>query len=78
MAWNFTQGSIFSGSVSGSGVYQGVLKATLKGPELLTGGNFGLEASLPAFVLCTTVGATMVIMAVRRGRVVPPKWKRRD
>lgn len=77
MAWNFTQGTIFSGSVSGNGVSQGVLKATLDGPELLTGGSFGLEASLPAFVLCTATGVILVIMAVRRGHIVPPRWKRR-
>ena len=77
MAWNFTQGTIFSGSVSGNGVSPGVLKATLDGPELLTGGSFGLEASLPAFVLCTATGVILVIMAVRRGHIVPPKWKRR-
>jgi len=32
-----------------------------------------LEASLPAFVLCTATGVIMVMMAVRRGHIVPPK-----
>ena len=62
---------------AGNGVSQGVLDATLEGPGLLTGGSFGLEASLPAFVLCTATGVILVVMAVRRGHIVPPKWKRR-
>jgi hypothetical protein len=28
-------------------------------------------------VLCTATGVIMVMMAVRRGHIVPPKWKRR-
>jgi len=43
-SWNFTQ-SFFGVAVSGYDI-QGVLKATLNGPDLLSGGAFGVEASV--------------------------------
>lgn len=78
MAWNYTQSAVFSGIVSGSDSTPGLVKATIAGPDLLTGGSFGLESSLVAFVLCTTTGVVMLAMAVRRGRIRLPMWKRTD
>lgn len=78
MAWNYTQSAVFSGIVSGSDSAPGLVKATIAGPDLLTGGSFGLESSLVAFVLCTTTGVVMLAMAVRRGRIRLPMWKRTD
>lgn len=77
VAWNYTQSAVFSGIVSGSDSASGLLKSVIDGPALLTGGQFGLEASLVAFLLCTTTGVILVVMAVRRGNIVPPSWKRR-
>ena len=51
-AWNFTQGAIWDIPVSGLPV-RGLVEAELKGPPLLTGNNFGLEASLIAIVIAT-------------------------
>lgn len=76
VAWNYTQSAIFSGIVSGNEASQGLIRSTIKGPDLLTGGNFGVESSVVALVLCTTTGLVLVVMAVRRGMVVPPIWKR--
>jgi membrane protease YdiL (CAAX protease family) len=75
-AWNFTQSGIFSGIVSGSDSAPGLIKDTIEGPALLTGGQFGLEASVIAALFCTTTGVILLIMAVRRGHVVQPFWKR--
>lgn len=75
-AWNYTQSAIFSGIVSGNEASQGLIRSAVQGPELLTGGKFGLESSVLALVLCTTTGIVMLVMAVRRGRIVPPIWKR--
>ena len=44
-AWNFTQGEIFDVPVSGLSEH-GLLNAKLSGPALLSGGSFGLEASV--------------------------------
>lgn len=76
MAWNYTQSGIFSGIVSGGEADPGLIKAAISGPAMLTGGSFGLESSLIAFVLCTATGVTMLVMAKRRGHVIPPVWRR--
>ena len=76
MAWNYTQSAIFSGIVSGTGAQQGLIRASIDGPAWLTGGDFGVESSVLALGLCTTTGVVMLVMAVRRGRIVPPAWVR--
>ena len=74
-AWNFTQGGIFSVAVSG-GKTDGLLVATLSGPSWLSGGEFGAEASVIAILLCTALGAYLLVLAARRGNFVAPFWKR--
>ncbi len=76
LSWNYVQAGVFSGAVSGTGPRTGLIDATIEGPLLLTGGSFGLESSLIAFLLCTAAGVTMLLMAIRRGRLVPPPWQR--
>ncbi len=76
MAWNYTENAIFSSVVSGSINDPGLIRSTIEGPDLLTGGSFGLESSVFALVLCTTAGVIMMIIAARRGHIVPPPWKR--
>lgn len=76
MAWNYTQSAIFSGIVSGNAPQEGLIRSTVNGPDWLTGGSFGVEASVTALVLCTATGVVMLVMAVKRGRVVPPRWRR--
>lgn len=76
MAWNFTQAGIFSGSVSGAFDQPGLFKAVIAGPPLLTGGSFGMEASVVALVLCTVAGLVVLFVAIRRGNMVPPFWHR--
>ena len=69
-AWNFTQGGIFSAAVSG-GATTGLLQARFVGPQWLTGGAFGAEASVVAVVLCGAAGVLLLIAARRRGHVIP-------
>lgn len=76
MAWNYTQSAIFSGIVSGGVAEPGLIRSNITGPNVLTGGSFGLESSVIAFALCTATGIVLLIMAVRRGQIVPPFWKR--
>ena len=51
-AWNFTQGGIFGAAVSGQ-TSSGIFSSVLQGPALLTGGDFGAEASVVAMVVCS-------------------------
>jgi hypothetical protein len=67
---------IFSGIVSGNDAQQGLIRSTMKGPDWLTGGSFGVESSVLALIVCTTTGIVMLSMAAKRGKIVPPIWKR--
>ncbi len=50
-AWNFTQGNIFGFEVSGKDLGVSLLNPTVSGPDWLTGGAFGAEASvIPVFL----------------------------
>jgi membrane protease YdiL (CAAX protease family) len=75
MAWNFTQGGVWGVSVSGMEM-QGLLFNTMQGPPLLTGGAFGAEASLPAILVCTSLGLWVLWRAHRKGRFVAASWHR--
>jgi len=74
-AWNFTQGWVFGLPVSGI-EKSGLVEGRLSGPDLLTGGAFGLEASLVAVIMATLAGLTLLYLAARRGRIVAPMWVR--
>ena len=76
-AWNFTQGFIFDVPVSGNDMH-GLVQAKLSGPVLLSGGSFGLEASMIGVVLSIPLGACMIYLAARNGRIVQPMWVRRS
>jgi uncharacterized protein len=76
MAWNYTQSAIFSGIVSGNAPQQGLIRSTMQGPDWLTGGNFGVESSVLALTVCTATGIVLLVMAVKRGNIVLPVWKR--
>ena len=76
VAWNYVQSAIFSGIVSGAVAEPGLIRNTLTGPDLLTGGSFGMERSVIALILCTTAGMILLLIAKRRGRILPPPWRR--
>lgn len=78
MAWNYTQSAVFSGIVSGNAPAPGLIRPIIQGPDLLTGGQFGIEASLTAFGLCTATGIVLLVMAVRRGNIEPLPWQRAE
>lgn len=76
-AWNFTEAFVFDVPVSGIDV-DGLVVAQLSGPTLLSGGAFGLEASILAVLLCSLVALAFLAGAVRDGKVVRPFWRRRE
>lgn len=76
MSWNYTQSAVFSGIVSGGVTDPGLIRDTIEGPDLLTGGSFGLESSVIALALCTTTGLVLLTLALRRGHILPPPWRR--
>jgi len=75
-AWNLTQGLIYGIPVSGTSE-QGWLQSSRTGPDWLSGGAFGAEASVVALVVCTSVSGVLLLIALRRGSIVRPRWSRR-
>lgn len=76
MLWNYLQSAVFASVVSGGDSDPGLFKSVFEGPDLLTGGGFGVESSIFALILCTVTGIVMVAMAYRRGHMLPPSWSR--
>lgn len=66
IGWNFTQGNILGFGVSGTTDAKGLLTPVFHAkPEWLTGGAFGLEASLPCVIVCL---AAIVALLMWKGR----------
>jgi uncharacterized protein len=76
MAWNFTQGMIWGVPVSGTSD-PGWLVSVRTGPDWLSGGAFGAEASVVAIVVCSAFTAALLVVALRRHSIVPPWFVRR-
>jgi len=65
-AWNFTQGNICGVPVSGSPTGARIFVPTLDGPEILTGGRFGLEASIVTVILGFSVSAILLAIYYKK------------
>jgi uncharacterized protein len=68
-AWNTSVG-LLGIPVSGHQA-AGVLVARPTGPDLVTGGGFGLEASIVPVIVSLVLAVPMLIAARRRGNLVP-------
>lgn len=68
-AWNFVSDGLFSLPTSGHPA-RGLLQGQLSGPEWLTGGAYGLEASVLTLVLWSLAAALLLRHALRTGRFV--------
>lgn len=73
--WNAAQGAIFSAAISGR-AQQGLFQAEFSGPDWLTGGQFGPEASVVSVLVCTACALLVLRRCVAPGRIVPPSWQR--
>ncbi|MGW6496886.1 CPBP family intramembrane glutamic endopeptidase [Nonomuraea angiospora] len=74
-AWNATEG-LLGIPVSGH-VSPGLLTAEVSGPALLTGGEFGLEASIVPVLLSLLLAVPMLLRAHRRGGLLPARRRGR-
>ncbi|MDM4719566.1 CPBP family intramembrane metalloprotease [Micromonospora sp. WMMA1363] len=70
-AWNTTQ-QLLGIPVSGRAA-NGLLTADVTGPDLLTGGTFGLDASIVSVVIGLLLAAPMLVLAHRRGALTSPR-----
>ncbi|HVT58635.1 MAG TPA: type II CAAX endopeptidase family protein [Thermoanaerobaculia bacterium] len=74
---NLTEGAVLGLAVSGAQA-RGLLRSQLTGPAYLTGGAFGLEASMIVPALGVGMAAVFLVMAAHRGQIRPPRWRRRE
>jgi uncharacterized protein len=75
-AWNFTQGTVYGIPVSGIHA-DGWLVSQRTGPDWLSGGAFGAEASVLMLSLCLLCTVALMVLAWRRGSIVRPSWYRK-
>jgi hypothetical protein len=68
--WDVADSALFGSSGSGTN-FAGILHTAITGPQILTGGVFGPEASIVAIAVCVAAAAAFGIVAFRRGH-----WKR--
>lgn len=69
-AWNFVSDGLFSLPTSGHPA-RGLLQGRLAGPEWLTGGAYGLEASVVTFVVMGVASVVLLRRAARAGHLLP-------
>lgn len=60
IGWNYCVSQVFSSTVSGHVATDGLLRGELSGNAMLTGGAFGVEASLVTVLLISAVAAYML------------------
>lgn len=74
-AWNFMSDAVFSLPTSGHAA-KGLLQGQLSGPDWLSGGAYGVEASLVTLVVDGAAALLLLMAAIRRGHVMAPYWRR--
>ena len=67
IGWNFFEGTVFGFPVSGSFFYR-LIRQSISGPELITGGEFGPEAGLIILPMMA-LGAGLIYWFTRQRRV---------
>jgi membrane protease YdiL (CAAX protease family) len=75
LGWNFTEGSVFGMTLSGNTMASGVIRGSLNGPGILTGGEFGPEASIVAVIVCLAAASYFLRRIVKLNRAEPPVWR---
>ncbi|MFZ0159483.1 MAG: CPBP family intramembrane glutamic endopeptidase [Kineosporiaceae bacterium] len=75
LAWNFVQGGIFGGNVSGTDLPSphGLFTSTVTGPDWLSGGTTGIEGSVVTVVAGAATAIWMLREAGRRGHLTPAR-----
>ncbi|MBQ8060384.1 MAG: CPBP family intramembrane metalloprotease [Bacteroidales bacterium] len=64
-AWNFFQGNIFGFAVSGSDSGASLIQSSVAGPDILTGGPFGAEASIITVLFGSALSAWFIFKALK-------------
>ncbi|MDN3677655.1 type II CAAX endopeptidase family protein [Flavobacterium paronense] len=73
-AWNFTQSGIFGAITSGNEKTSSFLTTKISGNSLITGGEFGPEATIQAIIFCLL--ASMILIRLGKAKLISPSWNR--
>jgi membrane protease YdiL (CAAX protease family) len=76
MGWNYFQAGIFGMPCSGIS-HDSLIKPTIQGPVFMTGGNFGIEMSVIAILLCLIVSLFMLKKVIEKKQIIHPVWIRK-
>jgi membrane protease YdiL (CAAX protease family) len=76
IGWNFTLGGIYGAPVSG-GEPNGLLEASFPGPDWITGGAFGPEASVITVAVFLVFGIFLIRKSIRDKSWVKPLWRQK-
>ncbi|WP_432837703.1 lysostaphin resistance A-like protein [Dactylosporangium sp. CA-092794] len=75
LGWNFAESGIFGTTVSGSqSTVGGLLHGMTRGPAIISGGEFGPEASIFAVLVGGVAALVMLRIAHKRGKFIDPTW----
>jgi len=75
-ARDYAEPGIFGGINTGISLKKSLITPRISGNPLLSGGPFGPSDSLVAAFLCLVVAALLLMAAKKKGRFIPPYWKR--
>jgi len=73
-AWNFTQSYIYGASTSGRAVAESLLTSKIRGPVIISGGEFGPEGSVQAVIFCLTATIILMVLNHRQNKIIKPYW----
>ena len=73
--WNFFQDGVFGMPNSGITSLASWITPDIKGPNWITGGSFGIEASYITLILSVAVGIVFLYYAIKKGQIVSPRWR---
>lgn len=82
LAWNLAQGPLAGMKVSGTPVDTSLFLTEVTGPDLYTGGGFGIEGGLVAILLSVVILLALLkarwLSPSRRFLLIERKWRDRD
>jgi membrane protease YdiL (CAAX protease family) len=76
LGWNFSQ-PFYGSTLSGTNEMGSIIQSKFNGPELLTGGAFGIENSIITGSFLLFIGIALYYLAKKEGKIVKSKLFKR-
>lgn len=77
-AWNFMQSGIFGAITSGNEKTSSLFTTQITGPELITGGGFGPEATIQAILFGLISVIILMYLNIKEDKLRTPYWKKQS